>query len=161
MPKTWRTVAKRKYIPRNPVVTSAMMATVKNRNSKAELLLRRTLFARGWRYRLHSKHLIGKPDLVFRKRRIVVFVDGDFWHGRALVEEGIEGLKRGLRTERSDWWVAKIQRTVERDRTVTRSLNNDGWTVIRFWESEIVENVESVVLKLESKLNDSASRAAQ
>lgn len=152
MPKTWRTAAKRIYTPRDTAVTSAMMSTVKNRNSKAELLLRRTLFSRGWRYRLHSKQLIGKPDLVFPRRRVVVFVDGDFWHGRALLEEGIEGLRRGLRTERSDWWIAKIGRTVERDEAVTKSLKDSGWTVLRFWESEIIDDIERIVKLVEKVL---------
>jgi DNA mismatch endonuclease (patch repair protein) len=117
-----------------------MMSRVKARDNKAELMLRKELWGRGIRYRLHSKHLIGKPDLIFARKAIAVFVDGDFWHGRALIEEGVEGLKRGLRTARSDWWIEKIQKTAQRDQTVTRRLEADGWTVIRFWESDVLQN---------------------
>ena len=149
----WRQKPKRTYVTRDPAVTSAMMSAVKNRDSKAELLLRRALFARGWRYRLHSRKLIGQPDLVFGTRKIVVFVDGDFWHGRALLEEGVEGLRKGLRTERSDWWIKKIKKTIQRDSDVNASLKSNGWIVLRFWESNILADVNTVVKAIESTLS--------
>ena len=117
-----------------------MMSKVKNRGGKAELLLRRTLFSRGLRYRLHVKRLVGRPDIVFCSPRVVVFVDGDFWHGRALIEEGVEGLLKGIRSDRRDWWVTKLSANVSRDQRVTRQLINEGWTVLRYWESDILDN---------------------
>ena len=136
MEKTWRNLPKREYVPRSPAITSSMMSKVKNRDSKAELLLRREIWSRGFRYRLHSKHLIGKPDLAFCRQKPAVFVDGDFWHGRALIEEGVEGLRRGLRSERAEWWISKIQKTIERDEEVSHALSEKGWRILRFWESE-------------------------
>ena len=156
MKSPWRNRAKRKYVARDPRITSGMMSKVKSRDSKAEKLLRRELWRRGWRYRIHSKILIGKPDVVFRKYGLIVFVDGDFWHGRALRDEGVEGLKRGLRTDRADWWISKIQKTVLRDDEVTKVLEESGWKVLRFWESEIIANLESIVQKIEYHLNDRA-----
>jgi DNA mismatch endonuclease (patch repair protein) len=142
--KPWRETPKQKYRARDPKLTSKMMSSVKNRDSKAEILLRKELWHRGWRYRLHCKEIVGTPDLVFREKKTLVFIDGDFWHGRALIEEGVAGLQRGIRTSRSDWWIKKISRTVERDREVTEKLKGEGWTVLRFWESVILNNVSSV-----------------
>lgn len=152
MTEQWRRPAKKKYIPRNPLTTSAMMSKVKSRDSKAELLLRRALWSTGFRYRLHKKNLIGKPDIVFTKKKVAVFVDGDFWHGRAIIDEGVEGLRRGLRTERADWWVSKIQKTITRDKLVTQTLLDDGWRVLRFWESDILENHEKIVHQIHNYL---------
>jgi DNA mismatch endonuclease (patch repair protein) len=155
MSSEWRRTPKKKYKPRDPDITSAMMSKVKNRDSKAELLLRRELWKRNYRYRLHSKRLIGKPDIVFSRRRIVIFVDGDFWHGRALLEEGLDGLKRGIRTKRASWWIAKIEKTVERDRIVTEILRSSGWKVLRFWESEVLNRTPSVVEEIERSFGQS------
>lgn len=82
---------------RAPEVTSRMMAHVKNKNSKAELLLRRALFARGFRYRVHYAKLIGKPDVVFTRARLVVFIDGDFWHGNAWRLRGMSSFEEQFR----------------------------------------------------------------
>lgn len=153
MTDVWRQSPKKPYKPRDSKTTSAMMSRVKNRDSKAELALRKALWNRNWRYRLHSKKLIGKPDLVFNKQRVVIFVDGDFWHGRALQEEGVDGLRRGLRTKRSGWWLDKIQKTVERDQFVTERLRNQGWLVLRFWESEIHNNLDSILENIEKSLS--------
>jgi DNA mismatch endonuclease (patch repair protein) len=153
----WRSTPKKPYKERDPKVTSAMMAAVKGKNNKAELALRKELWSRGLRYRLYDSSLIGKPDLVFKGPRVVIFVDGDFWHGRALVEEGVEGLKRGLRTQRSDWWIQKIGRNVDRDRKVTRRLRRAGWRVMRFWESEVQKDLFKVADKVERTLRKATS----
>lgn len=142
--KPWRYPPKREYKPRSPAVTSAMMSKVKSKHSKAEVALRRELWRRGLRYRLHYGKLPGRPDLVFVGARLVVFVDGDFWHGRNLVEEGEDALRATIRGKRQDWWVAKIKRNVERDKEVTSKLQADGWEVLRFWESAIKEDVHAV-----------------
>jgi DNA mismatch endonuclease (patch repair protein) len=144
MDEFWRKAPERAYKPRDPRVTSAMMSRVKNKNSKAETLLRRALWNHGHRYRLHDRTLPGKPDLVFRKARTVVFVDSDWWHGRILQEQGEEALRLHLRTARQDWWVKKISRTVSRDREVTEALEAAGWYVCRVWESEILADVDQL-----------------
>lgn len=124
---------------RDPAVTSRMMARVKSKDSKAELALRRELHQRGLRYRLHARDVPGRPDVVIRSRRLAVFVDGDFWHGNPE-----EWRRRGLPDmaamfpSRTDWWVAKITATIERDRRVTETLTREGWTVVRLWESEVL-----------------------
>lgn len=140
------------YKAREASVTSAMMAKVRNKNSKAEVRLRRALWKTGRRYRIHDPRLPGKPDLVFSGARVVVFVDSDWWHGRILVEEGEAALRAHLRTSRSDWWVSKFQRNVERDREVTAMLQQVGWRVLRIWESEILADVDEAAGRVISAL---------
>lgn len=125
--------------PRDPAVTSRMMARVRSKDSKAELALRRALHAAGMRYRLHAKDVPGKPDLVVRSARLAVFVDGDVWHGNP-----DEARRRGRETladlfpTRTDWWVAKIERTMRRDAEVNAELLAAGWTVVRLWEHDVL-----------------------
>jgi DNA mismatch endonuclease, patch repair protein len=122
---------------RDPAVTSRMMAAVRNKDSKAELALRRQLHARGLRYRLHARDVPGRPDLVMRKYRLAVFVDGDFWHGNAWKVRGLARFEDQFPTNR-DFWVAKIRRNMQRDQEVTAALVANGWTVVRLWESEVL-----------------------
>ncbi len=113
------------------------MAAVKPKDSRAELTLRRELHARGLRYRLHAKDVLGCPDIVVRKRGLAVFVDGDFWHGNAHNRRGLPNLE-DLFPSNTEFWVAKILRTVERDRQVTEELRAAGWRVIRLWEEDVL-----------------------
>ncbi len=118
------------------------MARVKNKDSKAEMAIRRRLHAMGLRYRLHYR-IVGRPDIVFPARRVAVFVDGDFWHGNAWKLRGLGSLAELFPT-RTEWWVAKITHTMERDAEVTRLLAEEGWTVLRFWESEVLADPDAV-----------------
>jgi DNA mismatch endonuclease (patch repair protein) len=116
-----------------------MMAAVANKDSKAELALRRELHARGVRYRLHARDVMGRPDLVIRSKRLAVFVDGDFWHGNAHRLRGLDRLE-DLFPNRRDWWMAKLSRTMQRDREVSETLRDGGWTVVRIWESDVLRS---------------------
>lgn len=129
------------------------MSKVRNRDGKAEMLLRKELWSLGLRYRLHSKILVGKPDIVFASKKLVVFVDGDFWHGRPLIEEGLMGLRRGIRSVRFDWWAAKIQRTVDRDKQVNNELANSGWKVMRYWESDVLRNPQFIASQIKQTIS--------
>jgi DNA mismatch endonuclease (patch repair protein) len=154
----WRKAPKREYRPRDPAVTSKMMARVKHKDSKAELALRHEIWARGARYRLHDPQLPGKPDIVFRSARVVVFVDSDWWHGRILREQGEHALRMHLRTSRQDWWVQKLRRTVERDEEVTRTLQELGWRVLRMWESEIKKDAAGAADQVFQELGHSTTK---
>jgi DNA mismatch endonuclease (patch repair protein) len=160
--RLWRPPPSRPYRARAPQVTSRMMGAVRWRDNAAERLLRQELWRRGHRYRLHVGDLPGRPDITFRQARVCVFVDGDFWHGRAIVEDGIAAFKRTLRTRRRDWWVAKIATNLRRDRDVSRTLQRDGWRVVRLWESEILRDAgraaDSVVRALTSGRKPSTRR---
>jgi DNA mismatch endonuclease (patch repair protein) len=137
---------------RDPAVTSRMMAAVRNKDSKAELALRRQLYARGLRYRLHARDLPGRPDLVVRKYRLAVFVDGDFWHGNAWKVRGLARFEDQFPSNR-DFWVAKIRRNMQRDQEVTATLVANGWTVVRLWESDVLASPAAAADRVQGALN--------
>ena len=145
----------RRLGPRDQAVTSRMMAAVRNKNSKAEIALRRALHARGVRYRLHARDVFGRPDLVNRSRKLAVFVDGDMWHGNEHLRRGLSNLT-DLFPTRTEWWVAKIERNMERDQEVNRRLMSDGWTVVRLWESEVLHDPQKASEKVLQALQKSA-----
>jgi DNA mismatch endonuclease (patch repair protein) len=132
--------------------TSETASRIKQRNrsrdTKVEVLLRRELWRRGLRYRLHALDLPGKPDIVFRRARVVVFCDGDFWHGRRW-RQRLEKLSRGAN---APYWTAKIAANVARDRRNTRELQRMGWTVVRLWETDILRDVERSAERVEAAL---------
>lgn len=104
------------------------MAGIKGKNTKPELALRRALHARGFRYRLHSKKVHGKPDLVLPKHRAVIFVHGCFWHRH-------EGCRYATTpTTRAAFWQAKFEANVARDSAVRAALLEAGWRVSMIWE---------------------------
>lgn len=161
--ESWRLPPKRAYKPRSVSGTSAIMGRVRSKNTKAELALRRAVWAAGFRYRLHCADVIGRPDLVFRTLRVAVFVDGDYWHGRSLLEGGERSLRQVIRGKRYEWWRAKLQRNIDRDRYVTSTLTAKGWTVIRVWESDVrtrpAAAIRSVVVALRKARRKEANKA--
>lgn len=107
---------------------SRMMAGIKGKDTKPELVLRRALHARGFRYRLHSKNLPGRPDLVFPKHHAIVFVHGCFWHRH-------EGCRYTTSpSTRQEFWQAKFTANVARDEAVRDKLLEDGWRIATVWE---------------------------
>jgi DNA mismatch endonuclease, patch repair protein len=134
--------------PASPQASATGRANSKKSDTKCERLLRQALWAAGYRYRKNVADLPGHPDVVFLRARLAVFVDGDFWHGRDW-----ESRRRKLETgSNPDYWIAKIQRNMERDRETTSRLESMGWTVLRFWESEVRSNSTEVVQKIGAAL---------
>ena len=123
---------------------SRVMSRIRSKDTKPELLLRRALFAAGHRgWRCHPKNVPGKPDLAFSRRKLAVFVDGRFWHGHpGFFTPGKSGA----------YWDAKIARTQERDRIANETLEREGWTVLRFWDFEIEDELEQCVAAVEEAL---------
>lgn len=113
------------------------MQAVKNKDSKIELMLRKELWSRGLHYRKNDKTVFGHPDLTFKGKKIAVFVDSEFWHGYDW-----ENRKSDFKSHR-EFWIPKIERNMQRDIEVNDKLQNDGWTVIRFWGKEIKANVSA------------------
>jgi DNA mismatch endonuclease Vsr len=111
------------------------MQAVKNKDSKIEVLLRKELWSRGLRYRKNVKSVCGKPDIAFIGKRIAVFCDSEFWHGYDW-----ENKKKEIKS-RQEFWIPKIERTMQRDIEVTAELESKGWIVLRFWGSEIKKDV--------------------
>lgn len=128
-------------MPRTTEITHKIMSAVKSKDTRPELALRHALWSRGLRYRINMKSLIGKPDIVFTKAKIVVFCDGDFWHGHNWALRGLSSLDDELKRY-SEYWQHKILRNIDRDKEVTQELENSGWQVIRIWESEIKKDVD-------------------
>ena len=128
---------------RRPTSVRASMAMKGNRSrgTEPELMLRRALWGLGLRYRLHAVDLPGKPDIVFRRQKVAVFVDGDFWHGRDW-ERLQTKLSRGAN---ADYWVRKIEYNRKRARKCGEELAQQGWHVVRVWESAVLHDVEEAV----------------
>lgn len=120
------------------------MASVHSKDTRPEIDFRKYLWSKGIRnYRKHPK-LPGRPDLVFPKAKLVVFIDGCFWHG----------CPKHLRMPKSnvEYWQSKIQGNIERDKAVTKRLRTTGYQVLRIWEHEIKEHPERAATKIERKL---------
>ena len=126
----------------------ANMAAIRSKDTKPELTVRQGLWKRGFRYRLNSPRLPGHPDLVLRKYRTCIFVNGCFWHGHHVdLKESIENSAccKIPKTNR-DFWVAKISRNKERDREEQRKLATMGWHCITVWECELKPNIREQTL---------------
>jgi DNA mismatch endonuclease (patch repair protein) len=124
------------------------MAAVKSKNTQPELLLRRALSSLGLRYRLHFKFLPGRPDIVFPNAKVAVFCDGDFWHGRNWKVRK----KNGEFKVRNAFWTEKIEDNIARDRRNNRQLKKLGWTVLRFWNTDINVNAEKIAKRIECRV---------
>ena len=107
------------------------MRAVKNKDSEIELLLRKELWSRGVRYRKNVNKITGKPDLAFVGKKVAVFCDSEFWHGYDW------DVKKHEIKSRQDFWIPKIERTIQRDKEVNQRLQEQGWTVLRFWGKDI------------------------
>ncbi|MEB2777471.1 very short patch repair endonuclease [Algoriphagus sp. D3-2-R+10] len=117
------------------------MSRIKGKDTKPEKLLKKALWHAGIRYKSPKKPLPGKPDISLKKYKLVIFVDGTFWHGYDW-----EQRKETIKSNR-EFWIAKIERNMERDREVNAFYQSKGWTVLRFWDFE-VEGELGVCIKL-------------
>jgi len=115
----------------NTKIRSFNMSKIRGKNTKPELLVRKFLFSKGLRYRLHSKSLPGKPDIILKKYRTVIFINGCFWHGHYKCKYFV------LPKTNSEWWKQKIDETIERDKKVNFKLKELGWKIITIWECEL------------------------
>lgn len=126
------------------------MQQIKSADTKIELLLRKALWDRGYRYRKNYKLLPGKPDIVLTKYKIAIFCDGEFFHGKDW-----EVLRPRLeKSNNSDFWINKISRNRERDDEINKQLLFQGWTVIRFWGNDIKKNLDDCVKVIEEAIFD-------
>ncbi len=126
------------------------MSAIRSTGGKTEVALRSILHRRGLRFRKNYARLIGKPDIVFPASRVAVFIDGDYWHARVLRERGPDALYARIRTANRDYWIDKFTRRVKRDDEVTAALEGEGWTVLRFWESDARRDLEGVADAVEA-----------
>lgn len=122
------------------------MRSIKSKNTKEEVLLAKTLWQLGYRYRRNSKYIKGKPDMSFKKYKIAIFVDGEFFHGK---DWGT--LKQRLNTNPT-FWHTKIERNIQRDKEVNEYLTSHDWTVLRFWSQQVKKDLDGVVAVIKSAI---------
>ena len=123
---------------------SKNMSHIRSKDTSIELKVRKYLFSLGYRYRVNYKELPGKPDIVFTKKKIAIFIHGCYWHGH-----NCNSRYAHVSKSNTDYWNTKIQRNQERDKRNIEQLEKDGWKVIVLWECEIKENFEKKKKKLD------------
>lgn len=117
-------------MPKKPMTRSENMSRIRSKNTSIEILLRKELWSRGIRYRINCKNVFGRPDICFKGKKIAVFCDSEFWHGKDFMNGKIP-------KSNQEYWIPKIERNIKRDKEVNKQLETEGWTVIRFWGKEI------------------------
>lgn len=126
---------------------SENMSRIKSKNTTIEILLGKAMWKLGLRYRKNDKTVFGKPDFVFKKKKISVFCDSEFWHGKYLLEG------RYVPKTNTKFWIEKITKNIKRDKEVNEKLLSEGWIVIRLWEEVIRRNPDSCALKVKETVN--------
>lgn len=116
---------------------SKNMSHIRSKDTSIELKVRKYLFSLGYRYRVNYKKLLGKPDIVFTKKKIAIFIHGCYWHGH-----NCNSRYAHISKSNTNYWNTKIQRNQERDKRNIEQLEKDGWKVIVLWECEIKDNFE-------------------
>ena len=123
----------------NPEQRRKNMQAVKASGSKIEIILGKAMWAKGYRYRKQAKDILGKPDFTFKKYKIAIFCDSEFWHGKSW-----EIKKHEIKSNHS-FWYKKIERNIERDKEVNIGLSSHGWIVLRFWGKDIIKNTAKCI----------------
>lgn len=126
------------------------MSRIRGKDTSIELALRKALWAKGYRYRKNYKFLPGTPDIALTKFRIAIFCDSEFFHGKDW-QILMPKLQNG---KNPDYWIAKIERNMERDQEKNKTLLYEGWTVIHFWGKDILRNTEECIKVIEEIIFD-------
>lgn len=132
----------------SPKRRSEIMSNIHNKDTSIELKVRKKLFSLGYRYRVNYKKLPGKPDIVFTKKKIVIFIHGCFWHGHDINCRYTHTPK-----SRTEYWNNKISKTKLRDKKHIIDLENSGWKVLVIWECEIQTDFDNVINKIIDVVN--------
>lgn len=122
---------------------SRTMSRIRSKNSKPELILRKALWAKNVRFRLHDKSLPGTPDIVIKKYKLAIFVDGEFWHGFDWKNN-----RNRIKSNRL-FWIPKIERNMQKDLRTNRALGDMNYTIFRFWSQDIIKNLPVVLNQIE------------
>ena len=127
-----------------PEKRSWVMSRIRGSNTKIDLAMKDLLFKNKIKFEMYPK-IFGNPDFIIRRKKIVLFCDGDFWHGYKYQEKKKPSKK---------FWKDKIERNMERDARITRKLRRDGWSVLRFWEHDIEKKPEKCVRRIRRKITE-------
>ena len=135
------------------------MKHIKSADTKPELILRKSLWHSGFRYRKNLKNLPGKPDIVLTKYKLCIFVDSEFFHGKGFEgdyeSKKYDSLREQLEhSNNSDFWLNKIQKNMERDWVVNQELANLGYTVLRFWSKDVLKDTDYCVQVIKETIFD-------
>jgi DNA mismatch endonuclease (patch repair protein) len=136
----------------SPEKRSKIMRAIKSKNTKSEVLLAKALWHKGYRYRKHDKTLYGTPDLTFRKYKIAIFIDSEFFHGKDW-----ETLKLRL-NNRKEFWLPKIEKNIAKDIAVNEHLHLKGWKILRFWSDDVKTNLFTTVKSIEKEIQEFESK---
>jgi len=123
------------------------MQAIRSENTKIEILLGKAIWKAGHRYRKNDKLVLGKPDFTFKRYKLAVFCDSEFWHGKNWKNQ-----QKRIGTNKK-FWITKIQNNINRDKRVNRELKKQGWIVLRFWETDIKKNISKCSQKIETKIS--------
>lgn len=122
------------------------MSRIRSEDTSIERKLRSILWRKGYRYRKNVKNILGKPDIVFREKRLLIFCDSSFWHGRNFNKK-VRRIKTNYR-----YWFEKIKTNIKRDRIIMRKLHAEKWNVVRFWDIDIEKAPGKILRKIEKYL---------
>lgn len=122
---------------------SENMSRIRSKNITIEVLLGKTMWYLGLRYRKYESSVFGKPDFVFKRKKIAVFCDSEFWHGKYLLEG------KYIPKTNAEYWIVKLTRNIQRDIDVNAFLQAEGWTVVRFCEEDIRKDPDKCALEVE------------
>jgi DNA mismatch endonuclease (patch repair protein) len=128
------------------------MSHIHSSDTKPEIFFRKALWKWGIRYRKNVKDLFGTPDIAIKKYKVVIFIDGDFWHGNDWKKKKFSSQEE-LLLSYSDYWQKKIRRNIARDKKVKKYYKNIGWTILRFWTSETEMNLNKCITKTIKTIN--------
>lgn len=133
-----------------PEQRSRNMRNIRSKDTQIEIILRKALWKKGYRYRKNCKAIPGSPDIALTKYKIAIFCDGEFFHGKDW-----EVLKPKLKkSNNSEFWINKISRNREKDDEINKKLLFEGWTVVRFWGNDIKKNTDECVQVIEDIIFD-------
>jgi DNA mismatch endonuclease (patch repair protein) len=135
-----------------PEQRSRCMSHIRSTDTKPEVFFRKALWKWNVRYRKNVKKLFGKPDIAIKKYQLAVFIDGDFWHGNDWAKRHFSSQEEMLASY-SEFWQKKIRRNIERDKKVNEYYQTNGWTVLRFWETDIKKDLNGCIIKTIETIN--------
>jgi DNA mismatch endonuclease (patch repair protein) len=135
-----------------PEQRSKCMSHIRSSDTKPEVFFRKALWKWGIRYWKNVKKLFGKPDIAIKKYKLVIFIDGDFWHGNDWKERHFSSQEELLNSY-SDFWQKKIRRNIERDKEVNEYYQTNSWIILRFWTTDIKNNLNDCIIKTIETIN--------
>lgn len=129
-----------------PEQRSKLMSAIRSTNTKDEVRLAKALWALGYRYRRNNKTVFGRPDFTFKKIKLAIFVDGEFFHGKNWDID-----KNRIKTN-SEFWIKKIERNMQRDIEVNTYLESQNWKILRFWSNDIKKNLDLCLVEIQKAI---------